>query len=201
MKKKKTKSVNNILNLYEKNGTITTEYELCDYAQIQLLGNHAKERNDNGEGHIMLISKNDLNNVMNYTWYLGSTGYPVTYNKLHDVIPKQSIPHPLHRFLVPNAPHGHVVDHINRNRLDNRRDNLRIITAKENSFNRTKPKNSKNKYKGVQKTGNNKFKAIISKDGKKYELCGFDSEKDAAIAYDMMAEELFGNFAGKNYPD
>ena len=89
-------------------------------------------------------------------------------------------------------------NHINRNKLDNRICNLRIITAKENSYNRTKNANSENKYKGVQKRGN-KYIAVITKDGIKKEIGGFLTEEDAAKTYDMMAEELFGEYAGKNF--
>jgi hypothetical protein len=49
--------------------------------------------------------------------------------------------------------------------------------------------------------GGGKFKAVISKDGQVYQLPHFDTEKEAAIAYDMMAEELFGSHAGKNFPN
>ncbi len=48
--------------------------------------------------------------------------------------------------------------------------------------------------------GGGKFKAVISKDGKTYEMKDCLTEKDAAIAYDYMAEELFGPYAGKNFP-
>ena len=93
---------------------------------------------------------------------------------------------------------GYVIDHINRNKLDNRFENLRVITARENSYNRTKSISSNNKYKGVIKRGN-KFVASITKDGNRKEISGFDTEEDAARMYDMMAEELFGEFAGLNF--
>lgn len=154
-------------------------------------------------GYIMLVSAQDLNTVLNYKWYLCSSGYPGTYGSVYDTSERWGAPLPMHRFLYPIIPAGHVVDHINRDRLDNRRSNLRIITAKQNSFNRKKPVNSKSAYKGVRKSGKScgTFKAVISKDGKTYEIKGCATEKDAAIAYDMMAEELFGKYAGKNFPD
>ena len=91
-----------------------------------------------------------------------------------------------------------VIDHINRNKWDYRINNLRVISAKENSYNRTKNSNSENKYKGVQKRGT-KYVAVISKDGIRREIPGFNTEEEAAECYDMMAEEMFGEFAGKNF--
>jgi aspartate carbamoyltransferase regulatory subunit len=70
----------------------------------------------------------------------------------------------LHKNLLGKQEKGYVIDHINRNKCDNRLENLRVITAKENSYNRTKNANSNNKYKGVVKRGN-KYVASISKDG------------------------------------
>jgi hypothetical protein len=104
----------------------------------------------------------------------------------------------LHKNLLGKQQKGYVIDHINRNKLDNRLENLRVITSRENSYNRTKSKSSKNKYKGVIKK-NNKYVASITKDGVKREIGGFETEEDAAKMYDMMAEELFGEFAGFNF--
>ena len=168
-----------------------------DVTKVQKQNKNEPEADD----YIMLVSREDLNLVMNYQWYLNSNGYPATYGSIHADEENWGAPYPLHRFLVMNVPEGYVVDHINRNRLDNRRDNLRIITAKQNSYNRKKPKNAKGRYKGVRKMGGGKFKAVVSKDGQTYQLKDFATEKDAAIAYDMMAEELFGSHAGKNFPN
>ena len=210
--------VNKILGFYSEEGIEVTSDNRYSYVQIELLGNHARDvkskvdlkknsnssnfNNDiNSEGYIMLVSKEDVNLVMNYQWYLSSSGYPATYGSIHADEENWGAPFSLHRFLVMNVPDGYVVDHINRNRLDNRRCNLRIITSKQNSYNRKKPKNAKSTYKGVRKMGGGKFKAVVSKDGQIHELKDFATEKEAAIAYDLMAEELFGPHAGKNFPD
>jgi restriction endonuclease S subunit len=110
------------------------------------------------------------------------------------------------------VPPGMVVDHINRNKLDNRRENLRICTMAENSYNRTKiktidivdnikkPRKIKSKYKGVKKDNKNEWSASITKDGKKYEMKHLPDEITAAKMYDVMSEELFGVFCAKNNP-
>lgn len=198
---------NTILGFYTADGLETDDdNEYFDYAQIELLGNHARDAAANGDcDHIMLISRSDLNLVMNFQWYLNASGYPATYGSIDSGGVRCSAPYPMHQFLHPECPEGYVVDHINRNRLDNRRENLRIITAKQNSYNRKKPKNSKSRYKGVRQQtktpGNIKYKASISKDGKTYEIKDCATEKEAALAYDAMAEELFGIYAGKNFAD
>jgi hypothetical protein len=196
-KKSKKITMNEIVGYYTNDGDFvfpgTGKY---DYVQIQLMGNHA-DNVENYEDNIMLISKKDIHIVMNFKWYLGKSGYPVTYGSIDNEY-KFIPPISCHRFLNPNIDKGYVVDHINRNRLDNRRVNYRIITQKQNSYNRTKSKNSSNKYKGVKKYKKS-FSAIISKDGVRTEIRGFKTEEEAAQMYDMMAEDLFGQYAGKNF--
>lgn len=84
-----------------------------------------------------------------------------------------------------------VVDHINRNRLDNRIKNLRLVTQKENTQNVSKQKNTSSKYKGVSlHKQSNKWTAQIMHNLKITYLGFFDNEEDAARAYNQKAEEL-----------
>lgn len=107
----------------------------------------------------------------------------------------------LHRLLLNPAPRQDV-DHRNRNGLDNRRANLRLCTDSQNSANRTKFKNdAKTKYKGVYlqpRTG--RFEAGLKFQFKCHYLGTFDTQEEAAQAYDRKAIECFGEFACTNFP-
>ncbi|RUT02737.1 hypothetical protein DSM106972_056570 [Dulcicalothrix desertica PCC 7102] len=92
-----------------------------------------------------------------------------------------------------------VVDHINRNPLDNRRINLREATASQNSWNRTKRKNNKSGFKGVHRHSSNKWIARIKVNGKIKHLGTFTDKIAAAIAYDNVAKLYHGEFAVLNF--
>lgn len=101
---------------------------------------------------------------------------------------------------VLGVPDNLIVDHINGNPLDNRKVNLRVVTAQQNSFNTAARKFSSN-YKGVSKRNRRKpWEVNITHDGKDYYLGTFSNEDDAAKAYDKKAKELFGEFARLNFP-
>lgn len=183
--------MNTILGYYTNDGLKVNSLDQCDYLQVELLGKHAKD-----ERAIILISKQYCSLILDFSWYLGKNNYPITYQSKDKKI-KFGRGMTLHRLIMPNIP-NRVIDHINRNKLDNRINNLRICTAQQNSYNTSKPKNSKYKYKGV-KQQNGSWTAFISKEGKKYTIDNLDSEYQAAQMYDYMAEELFGEYAGKNF--
>lgn len=107
----------------------------------------------------------------------------------------------IHRLII-GVVKGFEVDHINRNKLDNRRSNLRLASRGENSQNKAKAKNTTSKYRGVcYRPKLNKSKpwtGYISKNGKRFELGYFDNEVDAAKAYNKKAKELWGEFAYEN---
>ena len=109
----------------------------------------------------------------------------------------------LHR-LITNAKKGEVVDHINGNPLDNRRENLRITTQEFNTKNATKKNSATSKYKGVfrhKRKGYIRWKAQIQVNKHKRGLGYFLDEEAAAKAYDIAAKELFGQFAKLNFPE
>lgn len=91
---------------------------------------------------------------------------------------------------------GQLVDHINRNGLDNRRENLRIANHQENEANSKKQKGTTSQFKGVSwYAPTSKWRAQICKSGKRYFLGYFENENDAAARYRAKAFELFGSFA------
>ena len=91
------------------------------------------------------------------------------------------------------------IDHINGIKTDNRIENLRQVTNKQNSWNQTSVKGTSSVYKGV--TWNKrlrKWNAQIKVNGKLIHLGTFDKEWEAAWDYNMKAIELFGEFAKLN---
>jgi hypothetical protein len=99
-----------------------------------------------------------------------------------------------HRLLT-NCPKGLQVDHINGNRLDNRRENLRIVTSQQNNMNRSIGKNNTSGYKGVTyKTRDKKFAAQIKLNGKIKSLGHFHTAIEANQVYQAKALELFGEY-------
>ncbi len=104
----------------------------------------------------------------------------------------------MHREIL-NAPDGLVCDHKNHDALDNRRSNLRICTQAENCRNSRPRKGGTSQYKGVSWHNKaHKWRASICYDGVNKHIGYYDYEQDAAIAYDDMAIELFGEFACLN---
>lgn len=93
-----------------------------------------------------------------------------------------------------------IVDHKNRNTLDNRKENLRVCTNAENICNRKASRSSTSKYLGVSfLTKRKKWEAQIGKNGKKYHLGQFNTEQDAAKAYDTAAKIYHGEYANLNF--
>lgn len=102
---------------------------------------------------------------------------------------------------ITNCPSGMDVDHANGDTLDNRRCNLRVCTRSQNLSNRNGSKTRKSKYKGVSFcVGRDKWVMQIQYDGKRIAK-RFDTELDAAIAYNAYAINLQGEFCRLNEVD
>ena len=146
-------------------------------------------------GKVALIDEEDYPKLAGYHWtyhcgYARASDYDT---KTH----KRKAVHMSH--LILPCPPGLEVDHINRNKLDNRKANLRLVTRSQNCANRGKFKNSKSKYKGVR--WNKKmglWEAAIRKEGIIKTIGAFDDEIAAASAYNEYAREMWGEYAVLN---
>lgn len=154
-----------------------------------------------------MVDDSDYERLSALNWSLSGYGYAraVVYGKKGRdsrglLIPKVV---KMHRMVV-GAKEDELVDHINGNSLDNRRENLRICTMSQNLANQKIRKDSTSGFKGVCLGNNktNKWRAYISKkEGEKtkqHHLGFFKTKEDAAKAYNKKAVELFGDFARLN---
>lgn len=92
------------------------------------------------------------------------------------------------------------VDHKNHNTLDNRRDNIRICSCQQNQRNQKIRSNTTSKFKGVSwHRASKKWQAGMSIKGKTRNLGCWDTEEEAALAYDMAAFQEYGEFACLNF--
>lgn len=105
----------------------------------------------------------------------------------------------LHRLIMGCKPgDGQIVDHIDGNGLNNQDENLRFVTKSENNMNvKRLRKDNTSGYKGVTKRGD-KWCAQINKDGKQIHIGCFKTKRDAALAYNRVAKELYGDIAFEN---
>lgn len=107
----------------------------------------------------------------------------------------------MHR-LITNFPKGMEVDHINGNKLDNRRSNLRVCTRSENAKNRRLSKSNKSGYHGVHYATTEKrrkrWAASIRVNGKKKYIGRFFTLAEAVMAYNKSALKYHGKFATLN---
>lgn len=145
-------------------------------------------------GLVALVDDEDYERINQHNWYCDAKGYAVRSEYPEG---KQQVVR-MHRIII-NAPPEMTVDHINGDRLDNRKQNLRLATKQQQLRNRPKFKSSRWQYKGVQQRETGRWRATINNEGKAYSLGSFGTEVEAAKAYDAKAKELFGEFARLNF--
>jgi len=154
-----------------------------------------------GEGKFTIVDPQDYYLLKNFNWWVKGNGTNLyaARNSITSTLRNKTVY--LHRQIM-NPPPDLVVDHKNCDSLDNRRANLRLATHQENMRNRRKRKNTSSQYIGVSfDKQRNKWIAYIRYMGKKIFLGRFDSEIDAARAYDAAAKKYNIEFARLNFPE
>lgn len=147
-------------------------------------------------GHVAIVDAADYDWLMQWKWQ-ETSGYARRTQKENGKYKSMS----MHRILLSPLP-GFEVDHVNGNTLDNRRCNLRVCTRSENNRNVRKPRYRRSsQYKGVHRyRPRERWSVTITSYGKKIYLGRFDSEVEAAHAYDIAVRKIHGAFARLNFP-
>ena len=154
-----------------------------DYAEVII-------RNRHGEIiAIAIIDLDDIELISQYKWNL-SGGYARSVIDGHGIF--------MHKVIMNDLNNDFIIDHINRNRLDNRKSNLRIVTLQENSLNQSVYKNNTSGVPGVLfNKSKNKWEASIQINRKRIYLGTFVNKEDAIKARKEAEEKYFGEFAPK----
>lgn len=155
------------------------------------------------DGVVVMIDDDDFEYLSQFRWKLNNYGYVYRTGTKYDTSWNDA-KHPgkvyMSRCLMGlERGDKHEVDHINRNPLDNRKVNLRIVERYKNTQNRSPRMNKTSIYKGVYLFRNGKWHAQIAANKKKYHIGYFDNEVDAAKAYDECAKKIYGEHAYLNF--
>lgn len=150
-------------------------------------------------GMFALVDDADFESVNQFKWCVQKSKksfYAVRAVRRSDG--KKSLQY-LHRFLISIKSR---LDHRDGDGLNNQRHNLRPATCAQNGANRKKTSGGTSAFKGVHWTAANKpWQSRIQINGEREHLGNFESEQDAARAYDIAAKEKFGEFAKLNFPE
>jgi hypothetical protein len=144
------------------------------------------------QGKVAIIDSADAERVLARRWRIDAYGYALTGTGKGTIT--------LHRFLMDAQP-GEEVDHANRDKLDNRRSNLRFVTHAQNCVNAGLRRTNSSGFKGVTwHKRTQTWRAYIRVNGRQVHIGHFSTPEDAARAYDDAAAAEWGDFAFLNFP-
>jgi hypothetical protein len=150
-------------------------------------------------GQFTVVDDEDFKYLNQWNWYCSDTGYAVRTAYFRDAENKR-IKHRVYMHRLILRIRRSTCDHINGDRLDNRKYNLRKCSKTENNRNSSgKPNTRQHRYKGIYKN-HRKWYFQISKNGNKQIGGGFNTDIEAAKAYDNVALAWYGEFAKLNFP-
>ena len=153
------------------------------------------------QGKVALVDDDDYDAVSRYRWHpyrAGDKRSRTFYAKREFRADGRRVRVLMHQFLT--GLRG--IDHADGNGLNNQRSNLRIASNSQQTANQAKYDGAwTSQYKGVWWAKDKKrWRARIMREGKHRHIGYFRNEVDAAKAYDVVAAELFGEFARLNFP-
>ena len=143
------------------------------------------------KGKVAFVDDIDYPRLMKYKWYL--SGYYAACRLPKSIFDNKIVS--MHRFIMNVTDTIVEVDHINHNKLDNRKCNLRIATKSQNQANARIQSNNTSGFKGVYWHKKDKRWMVMCKG--KY-IGSFVDINMAALAYNKRALEIYGNYAFVN---
>jgi hypothetical protein len=145
-------------------------------------------------GFTALVDDEDYEELSKHRWYCNDE-YAIRRRKNGESGNTRNIK--MH-IAIMGKVEGLEIDHINGNKLDNQKSNLRHVTRSQNLCN-MKPRGGSSRYKGVcWDSGTKKWRVQINDVGKVKYVGVYANESDAATAYNVAAEQLFGEYARLN---
>lgn len=150
-------------------------------------------------GQEAIVDEADFEWLSQWKWYAYLNTRTKVFYARRSLYPSKTLS--MHRVILGAQP-SQIVDHVNRNTLDNRRANLRFVTVSQSNQN-TRLLSARNKsgFRGVSwNRAAKKWQATIQLNARSVRLGFFNSTKDAALIYDTAARELHGDFAQLNFP-
>ena len=142
-------------------------------------------------GGTVLVDEDDVERIAPIRWCVGGPGYAMS--------PRGGLY--MHR-LIAGAARGQSVDHVDMNKLNNTKSNLRLATKAQNAYNVGTRSDNKSGYKGVSFDSSRGLWFAQIKFGPHQKKLGRFKTKDAAArVYDAWAREAHGEFARLNLPD
>lgn len=147
-------------------------------------------------GEYAIVDDEDFEKVSKFIWFATGDGRGHIYARRNANSLSQISA--LHNMII-DVPSGYIIDHINGNTLDNRKENLRVATYRQNSLNKGFAHNRK--VKGVSWIKKNKaYRAYITPYRRQRHIGCFKKLDDAKRAYDVEAIKEFGVWARLNFP-
>lgn len=145
-----------------------------------------------------LVDDQDFNWLNEFNWYAHKGKSPGLWYVSRGVNKPKRTTISMHR-LILDVPQGVDIDHIDRNGLNNQRNNLRVATKIQNAGNQRKIVGASSRYKGVTwHKRDNRWQAQLQTKKRMLFLGTFTIEQEAALAYDEAAMKYFGAYAYTN---
>jgi hypothetical protein len=153
-------------------------------------------------GKYAMVDVEDFEWLNQYKWHCSHYDYAKRAVPNRSGKGRRQVSVYMHKLLCP-VPEGKIADHVNRNSLDNRKENLRPATQKQNVWNRKfTRKGGKTRYNGIRWDKNKeKWQVRLTINGRRKSFGYYADEIEAAKAYDRAAKKYRGEFAVLNFPE